>query len=79
MKIAHHAKSCACIGVVIEPSCERERRPFFSMLTSTAKDKRSSSQARTIINRVVDYFAGLKMGSGGPVPVEKNVGSHRGE
>ena len=49
------------------------------MLTSIAKDTWLSSQARTIINRVVDYFARSKMGSGGPVPVEKNVGSHPGE
>ena len=67
------------VGVVIEPSYESERTSFVSMLTSIAKDKRLSSQARSIICRVLDYCARLKMDSGGPVPVEKNVGSHRGE
>ena len=53
------------IGVVIERACESEHTLFVSMVTSMAKASRLYSQARTIINRVVDYLARLKMRSGG--------------
>ena len=48
------------IGMVIELAHESERRPFISKVTSMTNHKRSCSQASTLINRVVGYFALLK-------------------
>ena len=54
-----------CIGMVIEHAHESESRPFVSKVISMAEDSQMCSQARAIINKVVDYFVQLKMRSGG--------------
>ena len=51
------------IGVIIDRAHESKHRSFVSKVTSMYKDKRLCFQARTIINRVVDYLARLKMRS----------------
>ena len=53
------------IGMVIECACENECRQFLSKVTLMAKDKRLCSQARAVFNRNDDYFAQLKMCTGG--------------
>ena len=56
---------CMCIhvGVVIEHARESERRLFISNVTWTV-DKWLCSQARATSNRIVNYFAWLKMRTG---------------
>ena len=49
----------------IEHARESECRLFVSKVTSLVQDKWLCSQARAIINRVVDYFVWSKMCSGG--------------
>ena len=58
------------IGVEIERACESEHRLFVSKVTSMGKDSQFCFQTRAIINRIVDYFAQLKMRSGGRVTLK---------
>ena len=58
------------IGAVLERARECEGRLVVSKVTSTAKDKRLCSQARAIINRVVDYLARLKIRNGCRSPLK---------
>ena len=58
-------------GVVIECASESEHRQLVSKVTSTAKDGQLCSQARAIINRVVEDFAWLKVHSGGHGPLKR--------
>ena len=61
------------IGVVIERARGSERMPVVSMVTSMEKDYWLCSQARAIINRVVDYFAQLKMRNTGRGPLKRTL------
>ena len=54
-----------CAGVIIERVHEGKCRLFVSKVSSTGKDPQLCSQARAVINKVYDYFALLKMHSGG--------------
>ena len=53
------------IGVIIKRARESERRRFISEVTPMAEESWLCSRARSIINRDIDYFARLKMHSGG--------------